>query len=227
MSISRDPLPLFPLDVVLFPGMVLPLHIFEMRYRKMINYCLRRDQPFGLVWSEQEPLEMSDAVRLVGTTARITESRRIADGRYNITTVGSERFVVHDLHHHEPYLTGRVEAYPLQQRAHPLVPMLSQQLVPLLTDYLELLADLAERELGPERMPVDDAMLAYVVAVYYQCQNWRKQELLQIESLPDLMRQEIDLLRTEIPLLRETVRRKETGRFPPLYGGTVSQYGLN
>jgi Lon protease-like protein len=227
VALSTQSLPLFPLDVVLFPGMVLPLHIFEQRYRRMVRDCLRNGQPFGLVWSEQEPLDVSGTSRLVGTTARITESEPLPDGRLNITTVGGERFQVHSLTHAEPYLMGHVEPFPLKQRHTTSVLQLTRQLMPLLTDYLELLNRIANRDLGPERMPADHTMLAYVVAVYYQCQNWRKQELLMIESLPELMHREIELLRVEIPLIRDTLARQAEGRLPSLFGGTMATYSLN
>ena len=69
---SMTELPLFPLNVVLFPGMVLPLHIFEPRYREMVNYCLDEKKPFGVVLLREGEERGGPAIPYqVGTAARI------------------------------------------------------------------------------------------------------------------------------------------------------------
>ena len=75
-------LPLFPLNVVLFPGMSLPLHIFEERYKAMIGACSEHDTPFGVLLIK-EGQEVGDPAEpfQVGTTARITEVQQLEDGR--------------------------------------------------------------------------------------------------------------------------------------------------
>ena len=84
-----DYLPLFPLDVVLFPEMLLPLHIFEERYKEMIAECLQGDSPFGVLYSHQ------DTVETIGCTAEIKQVlKRYPDGRLDLVAVGRKRFQV-------------------------------------------------------------------------------------------------------------------------------------
>ena len=104
-------LPLFPLNnVVLFPGMKLPLHIFEDRYKNMIGACAEHDTPFGvlLISEGQEVGEPAEPVQ-VGTTARIAEVQHLEDGRMNITTQGERRFEVVEIIQQVPHLVGMVK----------------------------------------------------------------------------------------------------------------------
>lgn len=227
MSLVTQTLPLFPLDVVLFPGMVLPLHIFEPRYRKMVRDCVVNRQPFGLVWTEDEPLELDPDRPLIGTAAVITEVEPLPDGRFNINIVGSERFQVRSLSYDEPYLVGHVSPYPVQGSESTEADRLRPQLMHSFTNYLALLNQIAENEIALDEEPDSATMLAFVVAVYYQSQNWRKQQLLDIPSLPDLMRFEIDLLRVENPLIEQTLQMRDEDRLPPLIANSLAVYGLN
>jgi Lon protease-like protein len=104
-------IPLFPLRSVLCPGVALPLHIFEERYRLMINRCIERGEPFGVVLL-REGHEVGLArgqVAAVGTTAAIRRAGTYPDGRLDILTVGQQRFRLEGVDNvSEPYLVGRV-----------------------------------------------------------------------------------------------------------------------
>src|SRR3990172_3261195 len=107
---AMERLPLFPLRTVLFPGMPLPLRIFEERYRLMIGRCLEQRAPFGvvLIRSGEEvggPAEPYD----VGTTARIVRVQRLEDGRMNLVALGERRFRIVHLDRSEPHLSGDVD----------------------------------------------------------------------------------------------------------------------
>jgi Lon protease-like protein len=92
MSDEGLELPLFPLNTVLFPGMVLPLHIFEDRYRLMINQCIERNRDFGVLLVGPDLAGQGTvSVHAIGTSARITKIQRLADGRMDIITTGLER----------------------------------------------------------------------------------------------------------------------------------------
>lgn len=104
-------LPLFPLHTVLCPGIVLPLHVFEDRYKAMIGRCLREEGGFGVVLiREGREVGPSDlALARVGTMADIREARRYPDGRYDLMVVGTRRFTLDDVEvEAEPYLVGEV-----------------------------------------------------------------------------------------------------------------------
>src|SRR6266516_6539957 len=110
-SEMAEEIPLFPLNTVLFPGMPLPLHIFEPRYREMIGLCSTEDRPFGVVLI-REGVEVGEpAVPFeVGTMARIIGVDRMPDGRMNIITVGTRRFrLLGYTTEKKPYIVGDVE----------------------------------------------------------------------------------------------------------------------
>ena len=104
-------IPLFPLRSVLCPGVALPLHIFEERYRLMINRCIERGEPFGVILLRQgrEVGPIRGGVAAVGTTAAIRRAGTYPDGRLDILTVGQQRFRLEDVDNTaEPYLVGQV-----------------------------------------------------------------------------------------------------------------------
>lgn len=106
---SDDRLPLFPLGIVLLPGEPVPLHIFEPRYREMVEVCLDEDRPFGIVYASET------ALADVGCTARIRRvSARYEDGRLDIVAVGEDRFGVDEVHRTRSYLTADV--HPVEDR---------------------------------------------------------------------------------------------------------------
>jgi len=111
-------IPLFPLHTVLFPGVALPLHIFEERYRLMIARCLETQSPFGvvLIRDGREVGGGQLSIAGVGTFAAIRESEKLPDGRYEILAVGVGRFAVREVDtDREPYLVATVD--PLAERS--------------------------------------------------------------------------------------------------------------
>ena len=106
-------LPLFPLNSVLFPGATLPLHIFEERYKKMVNLCLESNSPFGvlLIRSGSEVDEAAEPFE-IGTTARIVRVQHLDAGRMNLICLGEQRFRLSRQVSETPYLVAEVE--PLQ-----------------------------------------------------------------------------------------------------------------
>jgi len=113
-------IPLFPLHTVLAPGIALPLHVFEERYRVMVRRCLDSSSPFGVVLiregSEVAPptgASQELSIAAVGTFAEIREASRHADGRWDVLAVGTARFLVREVHTElAPYLVADVEPYP-------------------------------------------------------------------------------------------------------------------
>jgi hypothetical protein len=104
-------LPLFPLHTVLCPGIALPLHVFEERYRLLVARCLERGEPFGVVLIRQgrEVGPLEGRIARIGTTAVIREAGHYPDGRYDLVTVGEQRFRIESLAAGaEPYLVAEV-----------------------------------------------------------------------------------------------------------------------
>jgi len=187
-------LPLFPLNVVLFPGQTLPLHIFEPRYRVMIQRCIDNDQPFGIVLAQSE----DGTPHTVGTAARITQVERLPDGRMNIVTVGTERFELKNVRMSEDdYLIADVLPYPFKNDVEEKSDL--QIIVSaLLGRYLKLLGEISGVEVKTRHLPGDPTALAVFAAIAMQLPLDDKQELLNMESVADLLAMETDLLDDEL-----------------------------
>lgn len=145
-------IPLFPLRSVLCPGVALPLHIFEERYRVMVNRCIERGEPFGVVLLREgrEVGPWQGQVAAVGTTAVIRRAGAYPDGRLDILTVGQQRFRLEQIDDsREPYLVGRVSLLdePIGQADE--VGERAQQVGRRFLEYLELLQPNDEHG-GPE-----------------------------------------------------------------------------
>lgn len=203
-------MPIFPLkNVVLFPGMVLPLHIFEMRYREMIGRCLEEKTPFGVTLID-EGQEVGASARpfLVGTAARIVRSERLEDGRMNITTVGTQRFRILELHHDRSYLTATVSQFPVLNGATRRAAELSERVRPQVIDYVELLSKASKTNLQLNRLPEDPLTLAFLVAISMQVNATDKQQLLEAAGVPEILTLESRLLARESRLMEFMI---ETG----------------
>lgn len=197
-------LPLFPLDMVLFPNMPVDLHIFEPRYREMMSYCIDNQRPFGVVLIRRGnpalgPLAEPHAV---GVSAQIVNVQKMADGRMNITAVGANRFRIRSLDYDsQSYLVGDVEDYPLAVSDPHEVAGLVRTLRPLVKRYLDRLSEVAETNLSPDRIPSDVRTLAFLSAILLQVPNIDKQRLLATEDASDFLRDAIMLYRRELALL--------------------------
>ena len=103
-------LPMFPLGSVLVPYGVLPLHVFEPRYRELVRDCLAGEREFGVVLIERGSEVGGGDVRFdVGTVARIVDAAELPDGRWALATVGGSRFRVHTWLPDDPYPHAEVE----------------------------------------------------------------------------------------------------------------------
>jgi uncharacterized protein len=110
-------LPLFPLNTVLFPGMPLTLHIFEERYKLMIERCLEHRQPFGVVlirYGKEALGSLADPHR-IGCTARILDVQPLSEGRMNISALGQKRFRILELSHKKALPGGLGRAFPISR----------------------------------------------------------------------------------------------------------------
>lgn len=193
-------LPLFPLNTVLFPGMALPLHIFEDRYLQMVDECMNQSRQFGVVLAQSDADPAAEG-HTVGTSALITHVERLEDGHLDIVTAGIERFRVLDWTRTEPYAVARIEPFPLEGTQ-------AQELVGLVkaasgyfVRYLRLAGDVLGTVIRVESAPQDASTLAYMMAIALQISNEEKQELLSVASLPSLLWKEAVILSREETLL--------------------------
>lgn len=193
-------LPLFPLNVVLFPGMALPLHVFEERYKEMMRLCLAGDRTFGVVLIKEGPEVGGPAVsHEVGTTARVEALQELPEGRLNLVAVGVERFRIVELARQEPYLVGRVEL--LEEQASAPAPELVARVRELFGGYMEMRRKLEAVEV--EELASEPVAFSYQVARALRASPpLLRQSLLELEAVADRLERELPLLRREIDLLR-------------------------
>lgn len=206
---STELLPLFPLNSVLFPSMVLPLHIFEERYKLMVNNCLAQDRPFGvvLIYSGNE-VGGSAIPHPVGTLARIARWEWLPDGRMNILIVGERRFRIVDFAKPElPYLEGLIEYWDDEPAEHPDLPTLMDRVRNTFIDYLTLIMSLADQALpiSQLQLPDDTTMLSYQIASNLQIEMNERQGLLEEPSAVARLRRELTLLRREGSFLQRLI----------------------
>lgn len=191
-------LPLFPLNTVLFPGMVLPLHIFEERYKLMINRCLAEGRPFGVMLIREGQEVGGEATpHEVGTTCVIAAVTHMDDGRMNIITIGNERFRLRAIHSSHPYLVAAAEPWPLagaeDRRARSLV----EPTRALLRQYIDLLAVAEGHKINVDQVPDDPQSLAWFVAIVLQLPMEQKQWLLDQPTAVAVLMAERTTMRRE------------------------------
>jgi Lon protease-like protein len=214
-------LPLFPLSTVLFPRMVLPLHIFEERYKAMIKYCDENDRPFGIVLiREGEEVGAPAEPFSVGTEAHILRITDLEDQRKLIVVQGRERFTIEELSFQEPYLVGEVEKLPLETGG--LDSRLLGHVEIAFYRYLRMLKQAQGLSVSISNLPEDPEGVAWMVAWGLQMDQKIKQELLGVANLQELLLREQALLEEENRMLyllgQEDVRRRQ----PPENQGYIS-----
>lgn len=201
-------LPLFPLGTVLYPGLVLPLHIFEDRYKQLVRDLLGQEEPrrFGVV-AIREGRETGiggvSALHDVGCTATVREIAEVDDGQYDIVAVGTDRFRLHDLDDSRPYLTGQVEMLgePLGDEA--VAALAAQAVQRGFRAYLNVLADRGAATISVPDLPDEPILLSYLVAASMIIELNDRQGLL---AQPDAVRRlsaERRLLAKETAIMRE------------------------
>lgn len=161
MAKKKQILPLFPLpDVVLFPGSPLPLHIFEPRYKEMINGVMKSDKQFGVLLFDPQHSQAAS----VGCSAEILECERLGDGRMNILTQGRRRFKVVKTMEDAAYLQGEVEWLEDSPAEKDLQPV-TTEVLNYIRDILRLSSKLTDKVVEmPEDLPSDPLNLSYWVA---------------------------------------------------------------
>jgi len=191
-------LPLFPLNTVLFPGQLLPLHVFEPRYREMISECIVSEAPFGVVLIREGGEVGAPATPFdIGTTARVVQVERVDDGRMNILCVGEARFRLRTLNRARPFLTGSADVYPWPPLPAKDAEPRTSQVKRLIPRYMRLLARATGNAIDLEEMPTETERVASLAAIVLQVSNTEKQALLSCATVSDLLDGCIHLLRRE------------------------------
>ncbi|NEQ64191.1 MAG: LON peptidase substrate-binding domain-containing protein [Symploca sp. SIO1B1] len=189
-SIAVRELPLFPLEVVLFPGRPLPLHIFEFRYRIMMNTILDSDRRFGvLMWDQVQGQPAT-----IGCCAEIIHFQRLPDDRMKILTLGQQRFRVLEYVREKPYRVGLVEWIEDQPTNKDLKTM-AMSVEQLLRDVVHLSAKLTDQKIElPEDLPDLPLELSYWVASNLYGVTSEQQALLEMQDTATRLEREVEIL---------------------------------
>jgi ATP-dependent Lon protease len=202
MGFSRpERIPLFPLNVVLFPGAALPLHIFEPRYRRMVHDCLENKSVFGML------LALPNGMASTGCTAEIVEvAKRYPDGRMDILTFGRDAFRVIELFEENPLLEGHVD-YLVDQPA-PFGARTRRQLIEL----YEACHTLVFGDYPRDSLDHPGIELAYLVADKLPMDLLWKQRILELRSEAERQERLVGYLREWVPHLQKLATTREITR---------------
>ncbi|MEH2310616.1 MAG: LON peptidase substrate-binding domain-containing protein [Nostoc sp.] len=190
-KIAVRELPLFPLpEVVLFPTRPLPLHIFEFRYRIMMNTILESDRRFGVLMVDP----VKGTIANTGCCAEIVHHQRLPDDRIKMLTLGQQRFRVLEYVREKPYRVGLVEWIEDEPPIKDLRP-LSTEVEQLLRDVVRLSAKLTEQNIElPEDLPDLPTELSYWVAGNLYGVAAEQQLLLEMQDTATRLEREAEIL---------------------------------
>jgi Lon protease-like protein len=186
----RVPLPMFPLGTVLFPHAVLPLHVFEPRYRALARDVLRTGQEFGVVLIERgSEVGGGDSRFGIGTVARVTEATEFEDGRWGLVTVGGRRIRIATWLPDDPYPVALVEDLP-ESRLDERAALLVDDAARAVRRALALKAELGETTPPPTRfdLPDDPDVAAYRLAALAPLGPVDHQRLLEVDDAGERLR---------------------------------------
>ncbi len=206
-------LALFPLNIVLFPGMPLPLHVFEEPYKELVKRCRENQERFGVVLVREDTGD-EVAYHEVGTTARIAGVKELDEGRLNLLVFGQERFRILELFDDLPYLHATVELLPNEAGQEVMSSDLVADAGALFKEYVKLLLALSGEEQKTQlQLPQGGTELSYLVAQSLTVPMEKKQELLELESATARLMEEVEILRRENVSHRMLLTfRSKTGR---------------
>jgi Lon protease-like protein len=215
-------LPLFPLGMVLVPGLLLPLHVFEQRYRAMVHDLLElpeTERLFGVVAIRSGREVGADGVTAlheIGCTARLRRAEPHPDGRFDLVSTGVERFLLRDLEHDRPYLTGVVDLLGDEVGPAEEASVLASAVGAAYTDHLRALAAAGGEQAEQSELPGDPRVLSHLLTAALRLDLEDRQALLAEPDAVSRLRAELALLRREARIMRtlRAVPAPELTRIP-------------
>jgi Lon protease-like protein len=202
-----ETLPLFPLGTVLFPGLLLPLHIFEERYRQLVRDLRARPEPrrFGVIAIRQgreTGVDGIQALHEVGCTATLRQVKELEDGRYDIVTVGADRFRLVSVDDSRPYLQGEVDLLTEETGEATAAGQAARMVRDGFRAYLSSLAERGVTQISAPELPADPVTLSYLVGASMIIDLSDRQTLLAEPDALHRLAAERTLLSRELTMLR-------------------------
>jgi uncharacterized protein len=202
-----ETLPLFPLGTVLYPGLLLPLHVFEDRYRQLVADLLAGPEPrrFGVIAIREGRETGADGIRAlydIGCTAALRQVTELDDGRYDLVTVGTQRFLLTGVDSARPYLQGEVDLLAETTGDETGAAMAARSVQDAFRSYAGALAERGVTQVSVPDLPDDPILLSYLVAASMIIDLPDKQALLaEPDALHRLVAERM-LLSRETTMLR-------------------------
>jgi Lon protease-like protein len=202
-----ESLPLFPLGTVLYPGVLLPLHIFEERYRQLVRDLLDGPEPrrFGVVAIRKGRETGADGVEElyeIGCTATLRQVRKHADGRFELVAVGTQRFRLAGLDDSQPYPHGEVDLLGEDTGEEAAAGLAAQAVQREFRAYLDALGRQAGIQASSPDLPDDPVALSYLVAASMMISLGDRQVLLAEPDALGRLTTERAFLSRETAMLR-------------------------
>ena len=202
-----DKLPLFPLGTVLYPGVLLPLHIFEQRYRRLVGDLLDGPEPreFGVIAirkGRETGIDGVSSLYEVGCTARLRQVKELPDGRYELVTVGARRFRLAALDESAEYLQGTVDYLDEAPGDEAAASAAVSAVQRAFAGYVEALAARSAGQISLPELPGDPLALSYLVAAAMIADVPAKQALLAEPGALARLNAERSALARETTMLR-------------------------
>src|SRR4030095_16301862 len=208
-------LPLFPLPIVLFPGVPLPLHIFEPRYRRMLADIHGTNNLFGLSYFDSSTSEKEiPGAGHVGCVAEVTERQPLPDGRSNILTVGIIRYRVEEyVDRGEPYLVARVSFFEDDEEEAELLTESSRDVADTFSRIARAVRTINDERAGlPDISDTEPQRLSFLVAAAMEIDSDVKQELLELRLTSERLRRLRDMLARAVTSYEERARVHELAK---------------
>lgn len=204
----RLDIPLFPLpNVVLFPGVILPLHIFEERYKLMINGCIDNESVFGVVLLKEDS-ESPATIHRVGVTARVTRVERLDEGRMNILSEGRDRFRILDFNRKNPYWTGTIEVFSDEEQPEETLAPLYRRVADLYSRAFQLGLEIGGEKQAEPEIPASPAELSFLVSYVLNLDPEDKQQLLEMTLTSERLTVLVDHLKATVERLEHQLTLK-------------------
>ncbi len=208
MAKSKNILPIFPIpEIVMFPEMNLPIHIFEERYKNLISDCLKANKKFGIVLAKE-----NDIYAKVGTIVEIVDVENLEEGMMNVFTEGKERFEILNFIAEEPYHVAEIKSYEdTDTEVDNELKSSLKRIKQLASKALKIFDLISEEEHSKKiKLPGKPDELLFLIATNLTCSYDEKQIILETRSIRDRAKKITPLLDEELKKLEILLENKNT-----------------
>ena len=208
MPKNKNILPIFPIpEIVMFPEMNLPLHIFEERYKQLVSDCLKASKKFGIVLAKE-----NDIYAKIGTVVEIVDVENLEEGMVNIFTEGRERFEIINFITEEPYHVAEIKSYEdIDTEVDDELKSSFKKIKQLASKALKTFDLISEEENSRKiKLPGKPDELLFLIATNLTCSHDEKQIILETRSIRDRVERIMPLLNEELKKLEILLENKNT-----------------